>query len=281
MRLRRLVNALQERVGSPAARDRVNFAVTRFVPKALPASPETAAALKALRREGYVFLRPLLSLQEIAELRRELEQRPCHDPWVPEAGEFLVRDTPVETNNARIKGVEQIPIARRVANDPTILQIVSSYLGCRPTIDDIVAWWSLPGRQIAKEEQFFHRDRDAVKFVKLFVYLSDVDESEGAHVFVPGSHNEEALLERRRRYADSDVFEIFPDRAKMMTGPQGTTFLEDTFGLHKGAVPATRSRLLLQVRYTSFPSNWAGVNVTKAHPDRSSPYDPYVNRLLD
>jgi hypothetical protein len=168
-----------------------------------------------------------------------------------------------------------------VANDPAVLQIASAYLGCRPTIDDIVAWWSLPGRPIAKEEQFFHRDRDAIKFVKLFVYLSDVDEGEGAHVYIPGSQNDEALLERRRRYHDSEVFEVFPNRAKMMTGAQGTTFLEDTFGLHKGAVPATRCRLLLQVRYTSFPSNWAGSSVTKIRPVDSSPYDSYVNRFLD
>ncbi len=279
MDLRQLINALQERVGSPIARERLNLAVTRFLPKPLPLplSAEQRDDLNSLRRDGYLFLPPVLNMEELRALRSELEKRPCYDPWAPEKGEFLVGETPAETNNARIKGVEQIEIARRVANTPAILQLVSAYLRCRPTIDDVVAWWSMPGRPAPKEEQFFHRDRDAVKFVKLFVYLSDVDEGEGAHVYIPGSQKSEMLLDRRRRYEDSEVLAKFASgSAKVMAGRCGTTFLEDTFGLHKGAVPATRPRLLLQVRYTSFPSNWAARRTNGSRP----PYDPYINRFV-
>jgi hypothetical protein len=279
MRLRQLVNAVQERVGNPSGRERLNRAITRFLPAALPTRPEHGEALESLRREGFAFLNPLLTSQEISDLRNELQQRACYDPWAVERGEFPVTEAPAETNNARIKGVEQIAVVRRIANDPFVLRVVSGYLRCRPTIDDVVAWWSLPGRPAPKEEQFFHRDRDAVKFVKLFIYLTDVEEGEGAHVYIPGSQKSGMLLERRRRYEDSEVFANFEGSPKVMAGPRGTTFLEDTFGLHKGAVPATKPRLLLQVRYTSYPSNWAAPSGGKTA-TAPSPYDPYINRFI-
>ncbi len=279
--MRTLVNGIQERIRTVEGRERFNTLLCRFLPSQLEGTAEANDLLRILRTNGNVPIPPLATIAELEELRRDLEQRLCYDPWQRNIGTFKVADTPPATNNARIIGVQESPIARRIANSPMILDIVSGYLGCRPTIDDIIAWWSLPGRPLPKEEQFFHRDRDAAKFLKLFVYLSDVGPEDGAHVFVQESHRKDVLLERRRRYLDEEVFAALPaENASLMTGPMGTTFIEDTYGLHKGGVPTDQSRLVLQVRYTSYPSNWTPRRASDEVAALADEFDPYVNRFV-
>lgn len=278
MIVRRLLNFVQERVRIPENRARLNLAVAKFCPPPLPLIGDAAAHISVLQKNGNVVLPELMPLATLTALRAELSTMPCYDPWNPDLGDFEVSETPEITNNARIRGVADHPTARAIANHPLVLSIVSQYLQCCPTIDDIVAWWSLPGKPAPKEEQFFHRDNDAVRFLKLFVYMSDVGEDDGAHVFVQGSHLDSSLLEKRRRYQDREVLSSYNEAAvKKMTGVFGSAFLEDTYGLHKGAVPSKEPRLLLQVRYTSYPSTFARKTAI-LHSDHQ--YDPYINRFV-
>lgn len=276
--LRKALNLAQEFLPTARSRELFNRTVTMALPAAIPAEKLARALLDTLCHDGNVVLPEFWPADELRALRADLERRPCYDPWNPLAADFQVADTPADVNNARIRNVAENRTALAIANDPLVLQIVSNYLGCLPTIDDIVAWWSLPGRPAPKEEQFFHRDRDAVKFVKLFVYLSDVGENDGAHVFVKGSHRQNDFTQRRRRYQDEEVLpRLGAGDLRVMTGRFGATFLEDTYGLHKGGVPADHPRLVLQVRYTSYPSNWARKGANAAPDPR---YDPYINRFV-
>jgi hypothetical protein len=276
--VRRLVNFAQEKVRTVERRKAVNDLFTRFLPPSPPLSPQGANLLEGLRQHGNVLLPALADGAALEALRAALAQRPCYDPWTPELADFALEHTPPGTNSARIRDVSRLEAARALANHPLVLEVVAGYLGCKPTIDDIVAWWSVPGRAAPREEQFFHRDTDAVGFVKLFIYLADVAEGDGAHIFVNGSHRENTLLQRRRRYTDEEVRALYPaPRVCPIVGSFGTAFLEDTFGLHKGTVPQLRPRLIFQVRYTTFPGVF-GRALAVRRP--AGPYDPYVNRLI-
>jgi hypothetical protein len=276
--MRSVVNWAQEKVRTSERRQLLNRVVSVFLPSRFAPNLQSAPFLTDLETQGNVRLPNLFPSSKLINLRRQLEDRECFDPWNAGAGGFKMEDTPIETNNARIQGVAKIKESLEIANDPFILNIVSQYLGCKPTIDDIVAWWSLPGRSVPKEEQFYHRDNDAIRFVKLFLYLSDVRDHDGAHMFVMGSHRENILLKRRKRYLDSEVEAAFPKaRIRAMTGDMGTTFLEDTFGLHRGGVPSNVPRLLFQVRYTSYPSVFARRNKVFRE---DLAFDPYVNRYV-
>jgi hypothetical protein len=273
-----LVNYAQEKVRTVERRAVLNRVAVRFLPPPLPLSANSGELLQTLRRQGNVLLPSLATLGEFESLRAVLAAQPCYDPWNPGVGDFAFADTPPQTNNARIRNVNGIKEARLLANHPLVLQVVSNYLGCKPTIDDVLAWWSVPGRPAPKEEQFFHRDNDAIRFVKLFVYLGDVVESDGAHVFVTGSHSENQFLERRRRYSDGEIGTVYAaERVRPVVGPFGTAFLEDTFGLHKGTVPTLRPRLLFQVRYTSYPGVFARAAEVR---EAGGSFDPYINRLI-
>ena len=130
-----------------------------------------------------------------------------------------------------------------IANDPNVLSIVSGFLGAKPTISLITAWWSIPHADgKAEEAELFHRDVDDIRFVKLFCYLTDVDEASGPHMFVPGSQSVDRLT-KIRRYQDSEILDAFgEDSVSTFTGKAGTAFLENTYG-----------HLCLSPGFNSFP----------------------------
>ena len=45
--------------------------------------------------------------------------------------------------------------------------------------------------------QKFHRDYESFNFIKLFVYLTDVDKDFGPHQYIIGSHKENKFLKRK------------------------------------------------------------------------------------
>lgn len=266
------------RVRPPAQRRHLArlFALTR--PRGLARSDQARSQAQRIREDGFVLLGKPFDEAKLRRIRDALAERECIDGWRPELGTFRLHDAPADSNNVHIVEPEAIPEVVEIANDPNVLAIISDYLGCRPTIDDVVAWWSLPGRPAPIEEQFFHRDNDSIRFLKLFIYLSDVDEDSGPHVFVRGSHRTNHLLQLGRRYSDEEVEKAgIADQVVRFTGPFGTALLEDTYGLHKGALPKDKLRLMLQVRYTMIPSIFAQKGAKKAD---VRGFDRYTNRLI-
>jgi hypothetical protein len=141
-----------------------------------------------------------------------------------------------------------------IAFDENLVELAARYFGCRPYVDSIQAWWSLTGNDEPQEAENFHRDNDGIRFLKFFLYLTDVGEEDGPHKFVVSSHTEAKLLERRR-FNDAEVERAFgKNRILTITGQAGDAFMEDTFGLHKGQLPVTGRRLLAQVRYSIRPT---------------------------
>jgi len=164
----------------------------------------------------------------------------------------------------------------RLACSPRIVAAVESYIGCSPTISAFAVWHTFPGRVDAPAE-IFHRDRDCFSFVKLFVYLSDVDADSGPHEFIQFSHNADALqayvqssglkidLPRlfegnSRNLNTADLKNVFGRIVVNTTGPAGFGFLEDTYGLHRGTRPLSTSRLIFSVTYTGLPLRYANEN---------------------
>lgn len=250
----------------------------------LPAS--TAARTNVseqLDSDGIAMLPRFWDDAQIGELRRYFGKQTCADPYRPELGQFVAPgDAPAPTHVAYFSNEQVVnaPHCLRLANDPQILSAVGQVLGAKPTISYMAAWWSMPGRGKAEHAEMFHRDVDDLRFVKLFVYLTDVTADSGPHMFVRGSHKSEELS-ARIRYTDDDVESVFDKNDILsLTGPAGTMFLENTFGLHRGIPPAREPRLIFQILY-SFEEYIAGPKRpvrTVSNPFEGLTLDPYVNR---
>lgn len=151
------------------------------------------------------------------------------------------------------------PLMVRLAFDPHIISVVSKYLGCAPVHVQTNAWFSLPSAQfksnLSSNAQMFHQDKEFVKFLKVFVYLTDVGMEQGPHSYIEGSHLDE--LHRKGpglsdRVADADIGKYYdPSRLKTVIGPAGMVLFGDTSCVHKGEPVRAGYRVLLQLEYAS------------------------------
>lgn len=233
-----------------------------------------------LKEKGYSNLGTILSNDKISDILAALKPLKCHDPYNKVAGGFEAANAPASCHTAHYKRDDMVKNKTiiEIANDNSILKIVQNVLGARPTISNINCWWSFAGKSKAEHAQLFHRDVDDFKFIKLFIYLTDVTSADGPHIYVAGSNNVNKAT-KIKRYSDDEITGIFGAKNIIsFEEPRGSLFLVDTFGVHKGMLPQKNDRLLLQIQYSLLP-----LYVEKYNPSEKTAngqIDQYVNRLL-
>jgi hypothetical protein len=161
------------------------------------------------------------------------------------------------------------PDIQALLADRALISIAQEYLGSRPVMDVLSMWWhtnyhAQPDSQAA---QYFHFDMDRIKWLKVFVYLTDVGPDNGPHMFIKGSHRSGAIPASflRRGYArlmDDEVFRQYPpERRVQFCAPRGSIIIEDTRGLHKGVNVCGAARLMLQMQ---FSNSLFGINAPRS-----------------
>jgi hypothetical protein len=150
----------------------------------------------------------------------------------------------------------------RFALQKPILQVANAYLGMYAQLRYYNVWHNLATQAPPLRSQFWHRDQEDRYILKVFVYLSDVDEGAGPFTYAAGSHpkgdlrrDPEHFLEKNRknkRSNDTQLARIVPpDRWIKGVGPQGTIIFADTRGYHKGGLARTRDRILYNCMFVS------------------------------
>ena len=147
----------------------------------------------------------------------------------------------------------------RLAFDPFILSIANGYFGCPPIHDQTNIWFSFPTKidanNLSKNAQLFHQDKDFIKFLKVFIYLTDVNEENGPHSYVEGSHRDplhDYGIPLHTRVDNMKIVDIYgAKRVKTIIGKAGYLVFADTSCAHKGSPLISGSRLMLQLEYTT------------------------------
>ncbi len=145
--------------------------------------------------------------------------------------------------------------------DPSLLAIAQSYFNCLPRVDVLGMWWhsNFNSHPDSEAAQLYHFDMDRIRWLKIFIYLTDVGPNDGPHSFVSGSHRTDAisaeiLRKGYNRLSDNEVIQSF-GKAKCLEfcAPRGSLIVEDTRGLHKANVVQAqgRSRLMLQLQLSN------------------------------
>ena len=145
----------------------------------------------------------------------------------------------------------------RISSDPLLTTIVHQYLGVPPIFDTPVVFLNsaapLDEKGLSDHAQLYHHDLHRLQFVKLFIYLTDVDAGSGPHAMIKGSHRSRPdAMWADGRHTDAAVTAsgLMANETRI-TGKAGTVFLVDTSALHKGVHPDNNARLLAQVQYTN------------------------------
>ena len=162
---------------------------------------------------------------------------------------------------------------QQLAIDPYFFAIAQEYLGFHPVQDLISMWWSAPGDQAhqSRAAQLYHFDMDRLKFMKFFVYLTDVDETNGPHCYVRGSHvRKPASLLRDERISDEEIARHYdPKDLLELTGETGTILAVDTRGFHKGKPLLSKDRLIFQIQFADslFGQNYPPIRIDQSVPE--------------
>ena len=134
-----------------------------------------------------------------------------------------------------------------------IISLAKSYLNTDTLSISAAFFVSTPGK-ISKEEkyanaQYFHWDNDFSKFFKLYIYLTDVDDDSGPHIFIPKSHKKKFFESSLARlFDDKLIYNTYNDKIKY-TGKSGSIFFTDGYGLHKAETPKNNSRLIINAHF--------------------------------
>ena len=278
-----------------------------------PAAPRPDMAA-ALRDDGVVPLGQILSLDQSQEIVRYLRGRPCYRAHVKGSsdGQLVSFDT-VNSGCASysLEDMTNAPYLLELANHPVLLALAESYLGCAPSLYSMNAFWTFPSSETDRVgTQKMHRDVDDFKFCTCFVFLTGVQQGDGAHFYMRKTHDPEKLkdwLDKKGitpagdKHKEADPEEFFhlafndTETAKHIArelhvsveGPAGTAVLEDSWGLHHGDLVTGGPRLLFWARYGMYRNSaheadkmgtvpWSSVGQRIPRDD----YHRFVNRIL-
>ena len=204
--------------------------------------------------EGYVSFPGFIDQQTVRDIKSSLKTMKVH---CPEGGQndfiSLQEIDRAQCYVARYKesDLKSNKNIHSIIHNEFLLALAQEYLGVKPIIMSVNAWWSFSGRTEAVEAQNFHRDRDCLKWLKFFIYLTYVDENSGPHIYIKKTTKSNKFRRASyNRFSDESVYSEFgKENEVLFLGEAGDAFMEDTFGLHKGTVPLKNDRLLLQVQY--------------------------------
>ena len=204
-----------------------------------------------LLENGYLIINDFLSIQEIDEILSGLSKFQVFDPWDSEKGSFDPSNPPEGTHVGYYnKGdLNTISIFDKIINNPELNSYISMYVGRNFKCTNKASWWTFGNNEKPQEAELFHRDIDNVLWLKVFIYLTDVDANCGPHVFIPYSHRINKFLSFKR-FTDLEAKKEFGDFS-YFKGKKGTLIIEDTFGLHKGQhIKSNNNRLIFQLQYS-------------------------------
>lgn len=152
-------------------------------------------------------------------------------------------------------------IYARFALQDSILQIANAYLGMYTRLRYFNVWHTFPTEAQARESQLWHRDREDRYILKMFLYMSDVDDGAGPLTYAAGSHAKGRMRREPAYFLESDgvkrtddaqMAEVSPpENWVKATGRRGTIVFADTHGYHKGGLARERDRLMYLCMFTS------------------------------
>lgn len=227
---------------------------------------DLAEIIKSIDDEGYYIFKNKLPANMLDALfdfakNTECSLRPLDNSHAQDANKYLFDE------QNPLAGVYDLPFEKFVVNpdfqnlitDNSILSVAQAYLRTSPKVDFCGWWWTSAFTNVAQSNsaQLFHFDLDRFKWIKFFIFLTDVTIESGPHVFVSKSHRSgkipSTLLKAGyARHDDETVLKHYPkEDIQVFTVPAGTILAEDTRGLHKGTPALKGSRCVLELQFSN------------------------------
>ena len=208
--------------------------------------------------KGYAIFPPysIEGVKEVvAESKRIFES---FDRTEDQVSKQYLKDIPIE-DNLNIDS----PFLKFALN-PKLLSVVTQYLGVAPILREIKMRYS-PNQEMMGGSQYFHIDKEDLRSIKVFIFISDADGVSGPLTTLSAKASENVIRSIRGpwqnvgRFQDEEVLSrVSSDDIQKIYGPSGTVaFLDVTRCLHFGSRPnlkepeAVKPRLVVWFLYQS------------------------------
>ncbi len=170
-----------------------------------------------------------------------------------------------KNKNLKLRDSHYAMIADPLLNVPEIMQIAFSdhvldfgnqFFDCYPALGTFNLRRTFLNDLPPKSTQYFHCDRNSIKFFKFFIYLNDVETpADGPLTIIEGSN-----LKRpehcftQHRWKDEEIENLYGlDNFKYLTAKKGDLIAGTTTCFHKGNKPTTKERTMLTLNYVIHP----------------------------
>lgn len=196
-----------------------------------------------LQQNGVVVLPSLFTDDQIVAMRKAFESRLHGVRWNDLDG---YEREPLRHVLQEVLTLEQGFVD--LAIHPLVAETLRQYIGDGFALTEAKGWKSLPTK---RDFQGWHGDYwfdenkvDGIaKEVKLAMYLTDVES--GAFTYIKGSHQKQVP----RVVQNREVENVRKSEVVELKGQAGTSFLFDSSGIHKQAVPILEPRLAVFYNY--------------------------------
>lgn len=245
---------LARRIKAPLLQRRAELGEAYIEQAAAEIAPE-AAALDLRAQDSFATL-DLTSRPKVVAAVEEARQ--IFDETGGLSAKRPGKDSLEYVISAGKSGYGQDSAAYALATSPDLLIPITRYFGAFP----ILTGYSIAlGRNTdfhRKSSQRLHFDPEDRTQVKVFVYITDVDEDSGPFLSA-GAAASEALFNEPSFILDRmDDDVVAPGSIRKAIGPAGTANFCDTCRcLHAGARPGGRPRLMLSIEYNLPTYLWA------------------------
>lgn len=170
-----------------------------------------------------------------------------------------------------------------LATSPDVVRIATEYIGASPVLNYPESWFSFPVSKIQKgSAKNWHWDCDGIKWLKVFVYLNDVNLNNGPHAFVAGSHRNWKVNDKGTRVTEEQIVNSYGEKMlQIFTAPRGTVIFEDTRGFHRGTPLVFGHRLVLQLQFNldSFALGKSKIKLPQKYVESSNQFPRMLNFL--
>tara|TARA_B100001250_G_C19803390_1_gene792150 strand:+ start:519 stop:1526 length:1008 start_codon:yes stop_codon:yes gene_type:complete len=146
------------------------------------------------------------------------------------------------------------------------LNIIEENFQFSPQLMDITAWYTFPevNTKLKSEEeetsydaQIWHRDVDKLRDIKIFTYLTDVNDlDDGPFEILKETHTfsfDKFKFSNKNNYRilNKDIPKKYQNKKISFTGNKGTNFIVDTRCLHRGVKVKKNYRLILELYFSN------------------------------
>jgi len=165
-------------------------------------------------------------------------------------------------------------------NNPKLLSLLQDYFNCIPKLTGINIRRSFVNNLTDMETNYYHRDENSYNFLKMFIYLNDVDLDSGPFTYVIGSHKDKNKIKEKYHFNDNEIINKYSkNNIFYSTANLGDVIVANTRAFHKGTKVKTKERTMITLNFGLHPEYFNFKNQIKIGKDKINKLSS-INRLF-